>query len=147
VCKRFVVVYEAPADFATATELADRELAAACRLNDVQQLETLRPWAGEEFVRNASDVVGDSRSARSTGLRVHGHFDGQPGLPDAKAARCAIAYVLRTLDPVAAIVLVRDADHQTERRQGLEQARRELPSLPIAIGLAVPCGKHGPLRI
>ncbi|MFN0051404.1 MAG: hypothetical protein ACKV0T_04390 [Planctomycetales bacterium] len=62
--------------------------------------------------------------AKEIGIRVSGHFDNNAALPDARAARRAIQYVLRVFENVDAILLVRDLDDQPERQQGLEQARR-----------------------
>jgi hypothetical protein len=69
---------------------------------------------------------------------VHGHFAGEPGLADARAARRAIAYLLRKQINIAAIVLIRDADNQIQRKQGLEQARESYASAcRIIVGLAL----------
>jgi hypothetical protein len=71
-------------------------------------------------------------------FRVRGHFDGSPGLPDAQAARRAIAYVRRCFNAVDAILLIRDMDDQPERRGGLEQARASASSnAKIVIGVAI----------
>ena len=51
---------------------------------------------------------------------MHGHFNGEPGLPDARATRRALAYVLRRHEDEAvdAILLILDMDDQAERRPG-----------------------------
>ena len=70
--------------------------------------------------------TGIKKSAPDEGFRVHGHFDeGEPALPDARAARRAISYLRRKLPNLDAIVLIRDQDNKPKRRDGLEQARRE----------------------
>ena len=69
---------------------------------------------------------------------MRGHFDGDPALPDARAARRAIAYVVRRFEVVDAILLIRDRDDQRERRSGLEQARAIYsPVTVIIVGLAI----------
>jgi hypothetical protein len=76
--------------------------------------------------------------AREAGIRAHGHFDGEPGLPDAAAARRAILYLLAAVPDLQAILLIRDQDDEPERRAGLEQARTQDPSgVVIVVGLAV----------
>jgi hypothetical protein len=76
--------------------------------------------------------------ARELGISARGHFGDQPGLPDAQAARRAIAYVLRRFDAVDAILLIRDMDDHEQRRDGLRQARaNDKSGKRIVIGLAI----------
>jgi hypothetical protein len=139
VTKRFVVVYEAQADFTTATDLADRVLLAEINWLDEALIEFQRQWIGEEPPGSRLTWKSIPNRARASGIRVHGHFnDGEPGLPDAKAARRAIAYVLRQLGNVDAIILIRDVDDQDERHDGLEQARAVyLSECTIILGVAI----------
>lgn len=135
--KRFVVVYEAQADFTTATELADRVL-----LHEINWLEEVlqfqRQWIGEEPPGSRLTWKSIPRRAREAGIRVHGHFNGEPGLPDAQAARRTIAYVLRQLGEVDAILLIRDVDDQGDRKNGLQQARTVFASeCTIVLGVAI----------
>jgi hypothetical protein len=139
--KRFFVVYEAPADFTTATELADRVLYAEIPWLDSDEtlLDSQRQWNGEDQPGEPLKWTSIPDRAQELGIRVHGHFNGEPGLADAKAARRAIAYVLRRHETVDAILLIRDRDDEAERRRGLEQARAWGSSLTrIVIGLAIP---------
>jgi hypothetical protein len=122
---KFVVVSEARADFIIATELADRVLVAEIEWLEQELLDSQRDWIGEDSPGNQLAWTTISHSARELGIRAQGHFNGEPGLPDAHAARRAIRYVLKRFDPVDAILLIRDMDDQDERREGLEQARRE----------------------
>jgi hypothetical protein len=67
-----------------------------------------------------------------------GHFGGQPAFPDARAARRAIAYLVKELPDIDAIMLIRDQDDQPERREGLEQARtHDRSGMRVVVGLAV----------
>ncbi len=137
--KRFVVVYEAQADFDTATELADRVLVARIDWLDETLLDSQRQWIGKDQSGSLLSWKSMPRRARELNIRVRGHFDGAPGLADAKAGRRAIAYVLRVLGNVDAILLIRDMDDQIERRQGLEQARAWYsPETKIILGVAIP---------
>ncbi len=135
--QRFAVVHEAEADFRIATELADRVLLEAIDWLD-EHLDQQREWVGK--------VSGDRRLtwkaipqlASQIGIKAHGHFDGQPGEADAKAARRAILFLREAIPDLNAIVLIRDQDDQPERRIGLEQARSEHHGQPvIVVGLAV----------
>lgn len=135
--KKFLVIYEAPADFETATELADRVLLEKIDWLEPELMDTQRTWLGEESpgVRLTWKTI--PTRAREAGIFVRGRFDGEPGLPDAKAARRAIAYSMHVFSDISAIVLIRDADDQIQRRDGLEQARAANPNCRIVIGLAV----------
>jgi hypothetical protein len=138
VTKRFVVVYEAQADFTTATELADRVLLDKIDWLEEELLQYQRQWIGEEPPGSRLTWKSIPGRAREAGIRVHGHFNGEPGLPDAHAARRAIAYVLSRLGDVDAILLIRDVDDQGERQHGLEQARAVYASeCTIILGVAI----------
>lgn len=135
---RFAVVYEADADFQTATELADRVLVEAIEWLNEDLVTYQREWLAETGEGARFTWRGIKQLALNVGIRVHGHFDGEPSLPDAAAARRAIRFLLRTVPNINAIVLIRDQDDQPERRAGLEQARRQDRSgIVIAMGLAI----------
>lgn len=135
---RFAVVHEAEADFCTATELADRVLVEAIEWLEQELLAGQREWVGELGGGRRLTWKGIKGFAREAGIRVHGHFDGEPGLPDAAAARRAILYLLKDVPGLNAIALVRDQDDQPERRAGLEQARnQERSGKVIVLGVAV----------
>ena len=114
--RKFAVVYEAAADFAIATELADRVLVESVDWLDETLLDSQREWVGGEAAGRLTWKAIAAR-AREARIRVHGHFDGEPGMPDAQAARRALAYLLRRFDDLEAVVLMRDADDQPERRR------------------------------
>ena len=69
----------------------------------------------------------------------HGHFDGEIIKPDAVSARNALQ-IATELNPVA-VVFCRDQDNDSERKAGLEQARKDHPKtdFQVAIGFANPC--------
>jgi hypothetical protein len=135
---RFAVVAEAPADHRTATELADRTLIEAVNgWLDEHQLPHQREWvqavAGEPLLWKRIRKL-----AEAAGIEAEGFFNGEPGLPDARAARRALRYLRATVPDLEAVVLIRDQDDQTDRRKGLDQARDEdHEGLVIVIGLAV----------
>jgi hypothetical protein len=135
---RFAVVHEAFADFQIATELADRVLRETIDWLDEELLPDQRNWLAETNHGERFSWTGIKQLARDAGIRVHGHFDGEPGFPDAAAARRAILYLLRTVSDLNAILLIRDQDDEPERRAGLGQARSQDHSgVVIVIGLAV----------
>ena len=134
---QFVVVSEARADFTTATDLADRVLVAEIGWLEEGLLDSQRQWVGEDSPGSQLAWTSVAHGARSLGIRAQGHFNGESGLADARAARRAILYVLHQFEVVDAILLIRDMDDQDERRQGLEQARQaDRSGKTIIIGLA-----------
>ena len=134
---QLVVVFEADADRVIATELADRVIVEHIAWIDDTMLDAQRSWTtkiGDQPIRWAA-IKG---MARQRGLRIHGHFSGEPGLPDAAAARRAILLLKGDFEDLGAILLIRDADKQAERKAGMDQARRVFESMIVVIGLAIP---------
>jgi hypothetical protein len=135
---RFAVVAEASADHRTATELADRILIDAINdWLDEDQLPHQREWvvevSGEHLTWKRIRKL-----AEAAGIEAEGFFNGEPGLPDARAARRALRYLCVSIPELKAIMLIRDQDDQKDRRDGLEQARQEdHEGLVIVVGLAV----------
>lgn len=135
---RFAVVHEASADVRTATDLADRVLVEAIDWLDEGSLAYQRQWLSESADRKRLTWTGMKQLANDAGIKVHGHFDGEPGLPDAAAARRAIHYLARTMPEIDAILLIRDQDDQPNRKNGLEQARNQNRlGTVIVIGFAI----------
>jgi len=134
---QLAVVHEAPADFQTATELADRVLVESIDWMEEDQIDYQRTWLRESGgVPLTWKRV--KQSALDVGIDAIGFFDGEPAEPDARAARRAILYLRHAVPDLAGVLLIRDQDDQPERRAGLEQARRqEAGRLPIVVGLAV----------
>ncbi len=136
--RRFAVVHEALADFDLATELADRVLCEAISWLDEDLLVHQRTWLGEAAGGRRLTWTAIKQLAAEAGIRVHGHFDGEPALPDAAAARRAIFFLREAFPDLHAIVLIRDQDDEPDRRGGLEQARRQdHGGLAIVVGLAI----------
>ncbi len=82
--KSFAVVYEGLADFTTATELADRVLVGTIDWMDETLLDSQRRWLREDQSGNRLAWSSIPRRAREVGIRVRGHFGGQPAMPDAR---------------------------------------------------------------
>ena len=110
VSEGFVVIYEDQDDFTTATEVADRVLLEQIDWLEDAHLDSQRRWIGEEPPGNRLTWKSIPGRAHEIGIKVHGKFDGEPGQPDAKAARRAIAFVRHLIDDLTAILLIRDAD-------------------------------------
>jgi hypothetical protein len=105
---------------------------------DVDLLPNQREWFVETASRARLTWKSMKQLAYDAGIRVHGHFEGAPGLPDAAAARRAILFLLKTMPQLNAIVLIRDQDDEPKRRAGLEQARNQDRSgIAIVVGLAI----------
>ena len=135
---RFAVVYESEADFATATELADRALVEAIDWLDEDQLPYFRTWERSDNRGYLLTWKNIKKSALRAGIAAQGLFGDVPGGPDATAARRAIGYLVEVFLELDGILIVRDQDDQPERRFGLEQARAEVAGqLSIAIAFAV----------
>lgn len=132
------LVVEAPADERTVHLLLDRVLVGAREWLDDCTLDGVRRWRGVDPDTPVTLWKKVRSLAREHGVRKHGHFGGEPGAPDALAARRALLLFQRFGMPEA-VVLLRDADDQTERLRGLTQARDESPSSArIAVGVANP---------
>jgi hypothetical protein len=133
----FAVVCEAPADHGTASALADRVFCAEVEWISEAVLDDYRKW------RDASEQTPFllwkevSELARQANIRPHGHFDGEPALPDANAARRALLLLKASEAPLHGVLLIRDDDRDEDRRRGLEQARNSVDlGAPVVIGLA-----------
>jgi hypothetical protein len=133
---KIALVCEAEADYRLATALAERVLAQAGEwVADV--LEHCPLWWGLDQQGTFLSWRDVPELARQRGFRVHGHFGGEPAAPDARVARRAL-WLLRARHPdLDGVLLIRDDDRQTGRRQGLEQARDDSAWRDrIVIGLA-----------
>lgn len=138
---RFAMVCEAPADRQIAQDLSDRVVAASIDWAE-GILDSLRHWHDSVAVNGRTwqlEWTAIKSLAAELNIRIHGHFQGEPGAPDAATARRAVIVLQKLLDPVV-VFLIRDADNHSERRRGLEQARADFRSqtIKIVIGLAIP---------
>jgi hypothetical protein len=114
------IVCEDRPDFELAAGLARRiagDGANPFRLDDQSWLQN----RGYPFLKWASIKA----LASEFRIRAHGHFAGQPGEPDAQAARRAILLVQKLFPEFVAILLIRDSDGDASRKIGLEQARAD----------------------
>src|SRR5262249_51652701 len=93
---RSAVVHEAEANLTTATEMAARVLVNAIDWLDEDLLGHQREWVAQ--VPNGRLTWKRIKQlAREAGIQVRGHFEDEPGLPDARAARRAILFLLVTI--------------------------------------------------
>ncbi len=138
----FAVVYEANADFLIATQLADRIFCESIAWLEPDLLDGQRMWIPQNPDGVPFEWKQIGELAFKAGIKASGHFEGEPGLPDALAARRAIRY-LRVLfkelkKDLKGIILIRDQDNSPLRRKGLDQALNEVKDgFPIVVGLAV----------
>lgn len=132
------VACEADADFRAASVLIDRLLRDQHPWIE-EHLDTQRsfvaavpnhPWTR---LQNAHEL------ARVRGLRPRkGHFNGQPGEPDALLARSAILLLSSIRPRPHVLVIVRDVDNHPRRVIGWQQAQVEYHGEPPLItGLAI----------
>ena len=133
----FAVVCEARADAETACTLADRVVCDEVDWIDESLLPHLRRWRGQDVNEPQLSWKHVPDLARQSGLRLFGHFDDQPGAFDAFVARQALTMLKLSGAAPDAVLLIRDADDQPERRGGLEQAKAlGILHVPVVIGFA-----------
>jgi len=131
------VVCEAEPDRHTGCDLADRVVVDEVGWIEEGLLAHLRQWRGPTPAEPCLLWRDVRELARQRGIRAHGHFEGEPGAPDAAAAR-RVLLLLHGVEPRPdAVVLLRDDDAEGDRRKGLEQARRAAQiGVPIVLGVA-----------
>lgn len=133
------VVCEAPADQWTGCGIADCVIIESVGWIEAEVIGSFREWRGHTASDSCLQWKNVRGIAQELGIKAHGHFDGIPGAPDAAAARRALLVLNASTAKPDAVVLLRDDDRQTSRREGLTQARSTTqPALeiPIVIGLA-----------
>lgn len=137
----FAMVCEATADFRTAKGLTERVICEAVDWVEVDHIPHFLQWHGRDQTSPFWLWREIGADAKEAGIKVRGHFDQEPGFPDARVARRAL-HRLRLLkidgEPIDGFLLIRDDDGDRDRRNGLEQGRKSVPDLSgrIVIGLA-----------
>ena len=134
-----VIVCEGPGDHRTVPAIADRVLSESVEWMLPEMLGAYRQWRGLKHNQPFLAWKQVHTLASEAGIRLNGFFNGEPGAPDAFAARRALALLkVAGEDPIDAVILVRDSDNDKERLNGLKQARDEVgnPNPPIIIGVA-----------
>lgn len=128
------LLVEADADARTASALVDRLLAEAAEWIADGDLDHFRSWQTIYWKE-----VG--HRCKEHGVVAHGGFGEAGRKPDARAARRALMLLSRLGAPEA-VVMLRDADNQPERLDGLRQAREDrrqhIDPSRVAIGVAKP---------
>ena len=136
------VVCESRADFDLISCLVDRSLTENIDWIDGTVVNDYRQWFADGSDQDLFYKWGSiKRLCREHRIKVHGHFNGAAGNPDAAAGRRALHLVRRLAGSmINVILLIRDQDDQPERLDGLQQSVTEFQSsfdLPVIIGLAV----------
>lgn len=131
-----------------ATRIADRVYLEQNGWLEEDSLSEVRRWQGWE----PSDAYIDLHTVRKTArlslggrsnfgggaARLHGHFDGDPGEPDARMTRELLLTMIYKRVTPALLVIARDADGQ-ERRPGFEQAVKGCkPSFSVVYAGMIP---------
>jgi hypothetical protein len=145
-----VVIVESRADAITATKLAERVLVEKVEWLEPESLQHLFQWSGLELGseyscwKDTNDIIDRAKKDGIRMPRFLGH--GRTGTLKADgAAAMKIMNLVKLLyrkknRTIGAVIFIRDLDNQTERRQGIEQARSEhedkLPHVEIIIGTA-----------
>ena len=136
---QFVAVCESQADQRTACDLADRVCCSSVDWLESEQLTYLRAWVGVAPGYNYLKWSQVKREAKARGIKLHGHFGGTPGAPDAFVARQALALLTAMPTRPAAVLLIRDSDGDARRKDGdgLQQARNVHPwEFKVIVGVA-----------
>ncbi len=148
----FIVIGESRADADIATKLAERILVEKIDWLEPEYLQYSFCWSGlqentdHSCWRDIEKIIGDFE--QTSLLRIPKYKRSretqarEPLKPDAARAIKVlnlVRFLQRTRD-IKAVVFIRDLDNEPERREGLEQARRQhlnqSPKLEIAIGTA-----------
>lgn len=133
------VVCESLSDQRTGCGLADRVVYEHADWITPEVADRYRRFRGFRGIDDALLWRDVKRLAITLGIRAHGHFNDEPGVQDAHAARRALLVLKASPDAVSAVILLRDSDGQLERKTGLEQARDEFAkhsALPVILGVA-----------
>lgn len=105
---------------------------AVQHLTDRVLLERIA-WLERTFIEDVRRFLGPTpnnkywslrhafKDAREKGLRIHGHFEGGRGEPDAAQARAQLLLWKLHEEPIDVAYLVRDTDHES-REKGVKQA-------------------------
>lgn len=136
------VVCEAAADRRIGCELADRVVQRDVEWIEPEHLGHLRSYRG---LRQEDEFLAWThvhRAADRLNVTVQGPFLGGKGDPDAFITRRALVALHLSPDIPQAIILLRDADDQPERRNGMKQAVEDVrtrlkTAVPVVIGLAI----------
>lgn len=139
---KICIVFEANADAELGCRLADRILVDCIDWlrEEPALLQYQREWftefEGRQFRWDSIDDIG-----REMNIRVRGYEDGEKNHPDFKAAVRALQVIRNLFDDVAAVVLIRDADDQSDREDGLKQARDRYKDKPEFSKVVIGCAK------
>lgn len=114
---------EGAADHRTASTLSDRVLCERVAWIEPSTIDAYRRYRGlhdsEDFVEWTVAV----KEADTRRIRVHGHRNEAPRAPDAVMAERALLVLAMLGHRPDAVILVRDTDKDSRRREGFEQAR------------------------
>jgi hypothetical protein len=117
------VVCEADTDRRAATLLSDRVLCEAVEWISPETLPYHRRYRGlgdQDPYLKCSSVKEIARRRR---VVVHGFVGGEPRKPDAAMAERALVILATSESPPGAVILTRDTDNDSARREGYAQAR------------------------
>ncbi len=144
----FIVIVESGADARTATKLAERVLIEKIDWLEDDNLQYFFKWCGLQEGTEYSCWKDIPKILESSGLklpRYRGHHSkGVPLKADGASSIKVLNLVryLQKIRQIRAILLIRDLDNQSERREGIKQARSQHtnldPKLEIVIGVADP---------
>lgn len=136
----FAVAVEDRGHFEAVTRLGDRVLTDALPWS-ADILDTLRRWGTGPDERPWHYLTKAYDAARDRGLKLYGHFNGEPALADAAMVRAQLLlFQADRADGVSidAVVLARDIDDDPERADGFRQALAVTWPFPVLVALCAP---------
>jgi hypothetical protein len=129
---RIVLVCEGPTDPPLVCDLADRTLKDAVDwLREHDSLDGLRSYRGLDETQPYLAWTEVKERFETSGLRLGRRYGTEAPLPDQVATRKLLLLIAahhqasKGEGGVDGVLIFRDADHQPERRQGIEAAREE----------------------
>jgi hypothetical protein len=135
-----LVVCEDYPDYRVASGLADRIIRERCDWIEPEVIDDYRLWRGVDDSRpflTWSEAAARASTIDRLGVGALGHFSGKPAEAYAGRGRRTL-FLLQALElPLGGVVLLIDDDGDTDRLEGLKQARAASPlDCPVVIGVA-----------
>ncbi len=129
---------ESPTDARRVSDLVDRLITTGVDWIAPEILDAYRVWTGLDGADHM-DLHRAKQQATARGIRIYGHFGGEPAEEDAAMIRAALTLFAEEPSPPAAVVIARDTDHRPARLDGFAQATRTCTWPFLVIGaLAIP---------
>jgi hypothetical protein len=135
------IVCESDADRRTACTLSDRVLCETVDWIAPETLDLLRSYRGIQAPDPYLKWTDMKKIARKRHVAPHGFLRGKPRASDEAMAEQALLLLAALDPPPSAVVILRDTDTDSKRREGFEQARGAR-AWPFKVVIGVACTKR-----